>query len=151
MFESLSEKVQSTFRNISGRGRIDEAGIHQAMDDVRTALLEADVHQDVVKQFCDEVVSQAIGQEVTKSLKPGEEMIGLVHQKLIELMSPPEGTSADHIMLVEPAPTIVMMCGLQGSGKTTTCGKLAAYLKQRGRSVMVAATFQRPLDEMSNS
>ncbi|MCH8825210.1 MAG: signal recognition particle protein [Planctomycetes bacterium] len=145
MFESLSEKVQSTFRNISGRGRIDEDGVRSAMDDVRTALLEADVHQDVVKQFCDEVVIEAIGQEVTKSLKPGEEMIGLVHQKLIDLMSPPQGTSTDPIMLVEPAPTIVMLCGLQGSGKTTTCGKLAAYLKQRGRSVMLAAAdLQRP-------
>ena len=112
---------------------------------MRTALLEADVHLDVVTQFCDEVAQEALGREVTKSLKPGEEMIGIVHQRLAALMTPPDGTSADPIMLVEPPPTVVMMCGLQGSGKTTTCGKLAAYLKRRGRSVMIAAAdLQRP-------
>jgi signal recognition particle subunit SRP54 len=111
------------------------------MGDVRTALLEADVHLDVVTSFCDEVVADALGREVTRSLKPGEEMIGIVHDRLVELMGPVDS----HIMLVEPPPTVIMVCGLQGSGKTTTCAKLAAYLRKRGRSVMVAAAdLQRP-------
>lgn len=141
MFENLSGRFQTAFRNLSGRGRISEDNVREAMRDVRTALLEADVHLDVVKKFCDEVVDDAIGAEVTKSLKPGEEMIGIVHQRLVALM----GEASSGLMLVDPGPTVIMMCGLQGSGKTTTCGKLAAYLKARGKNVMVAAAdLQRP-------
>lgn len=141
MFENLADRFNTTFRNLSGRGRITEDNVRDAMREVRTALLEADVHLDVVKQFCDEVVEEAVGAEVTKSLKPGQEMIGIVHRKLIDLMGPVDS----HLMIVDPGPTIIMMCGLQGSGKTTTCGKLAAYLKKRGRNVMVAAAdLQRP-------
>ncbi len=141
MFESLSDRFNTAFRNLSGRGRITEDNVRESMGEVRTALLEADVHLEVAKEFCDEVVAESLGRDITKTLKPGEEMVGIVHQKLIELRGPVDS----HIMLVEPGPTIVMMCGLQGSGKTTTCGKLAAYLKQRGRSVMVAAAdLQRP-------
>ena len=141
MFESLSQGLGSALRNLSGRGRISEDNVREAMAEVRTALLEADVHVDVVSDFCEEVVAAALGREVTRSLKPGDEMIGIVHERLTELMGPVDS----HIMLVEPVPTIVMMCGLQGSGKTTTCGKLAAYLKGRGKSVMVAAAdLQRP-------
>ena len=104
--------------------------------------LEADVHHEVVDSFCEEVVTEALGREVTKSLKPGEEMIGVVHDKLVELMGP----DASPPMWVEPGPTIVMLCGLQGSGKTTTCGKLAARRwKNEGRKVLVAAAdLQRP-------
>lgn len=160
MFETLSEKFTQVFRNLSGKGRISEENVREAMADVRTALLEADVHLDVVRKFTDEVLTDSLGHEVTKSLKPGQEMIGIVYQRLVTLMSdapapaPGPGGEAnaeqrdrppDPIMLVEPPPTIVMMCGLQGSGKTTTCGKLAAYLKQRGKSVMIAAAdLQRP-------
>ncbi|MHC4128193.1 MAG: signal recognition particle protein [Planctomycetota bacterium] len=141
MFESLSQRLGDTFRSLSGRGRISEENVRDAMRDVRTALLEADVHLDVVTAFCDEVVSDALGREVTSSLKPGEEMIGIVHDRLMELMGPVDS----HVLLVEPPPTVIMVCGLQGSGKTTTCAKLAAYLRQRGRSVMVAAAdLQRP-------
>lgn len=141
MFETLSDRFNNVFRSLSGRGRISEENIRDSMREVRTALLEADVHLDVVKQFCDDIVQDALGAEVTQSLKPGQEMIGIVHQRLVELMGPVDS----HVMMVEPAPTIIMMCGLQGSGKTTTCGKLAAYLKARGRNVMVAAAdLQRP-------
>ncbi len=141
MFESLSGQLGSAIRNLSGRGRISEANIRDAMRDVRAALLEADVHEGVVSEFCDEVVADALGREVTTSLKPGDEIIGIVHDRLVELMGPVDS----HVMLVEPGPTILMLCGLQGSGKTTTCGKLAAYLKGRGKSVMVAAAdLQRP-------
>jgi signal recognition particle subunit SRP54 len=141
MFENLSDRFHAVFRNLSGRGRISEDNVTDAMREVRTALLEADVHLDVAKKFCDDVIKDAVGKEVTKSLKPGQEMIGIVHQRLVDLMGPVDPS----IMMVEPPPTVIMMCGLQGSGKTTTCGKLAAYLKQRGKSVMVAAAdLQRP-------
>jgi signal recognition particle subunit SRP54 len=141
MLTNLSERFDGVFRKLSGRGRITEENVRESLAEVRTALLEADVHLDVVTAFCDEVFADALGEQVTKSLKPGQEMIGIVNQRLIELMGPVD----THVMLVEPPPTIIMMCGLQGSGKTTTCGKLAAYLKQRGKSVMVAAAdLQRP-------
>jgi signal recognition particle subunit SRP54 len=141
MFETLSDRFNSLFRNLSGRGRISEDNVQEAMREVRTALLEADVHLDVVQRFCDDVLQDAVGREVTKSLKPGQEMIGIVHDRLVALMGPVDS----HLMMVEPPPTVIMMCGLQGSGKTTTCGKLAAYLKQRGKNVMVAAAdLQRP-------
>lgn len=144
MFENLSDRFNDVFRRLSGRGRITEDNVQEAMREVRTALLEADVHLDVVKSFCDQVMQEAIGREVTKSLKPGQEMIGIVHDRLVELMGAGDGSDGQ-IMMVEPPPTIIMMCGLQGSGKTTTCGKLAAYLKQRGKNVMVAAAdLQRP-------
>ncbi len=144
MFENLSDRFNSVFRNLAGRGRISQDNVQDAMRDVRTALLEADVHLDVAKQFCDDVLKDALGRDVTKSLKPGQEMIGIVHDRLIELMGPAP-TAESGIMMVDPTPTVIMMCGLQGSGKTTTCGKLAAYLKQRGKTVMVAAAdLQRP-------
>jgi signal recognition particle subunit SRP54 len=141
MFDTLSGKVTSAIRNLSGRGKISETNVREAMEDVRRALLEADVHVDVVTDFCEEVVQDALGAQVTASLKPGEEMIGIVNQQLIDFMGPVDS----HVMLVDPGPTIIMMCGLQGSGKTTTCGKLAAYLKSRGKKVsLVAADLQRP-------
>ena len=141
MFETLSDRLGNVFRNLSGRGRLSEENVREAMADVRTALLEADVHLDVVKAFCDDVLQDALGADVTKSLKPGQEMVGIVHQRLIDLVGPVDS----HVMMVEPAPTVIMMCGLQGSGKTTTCAKLAAYLKARGKNTMIAAAdLQRP-------
>ncbi len=161
MFDRLSEGFGSVFRKLSGQGTISEGNVREAMEEVRAALLDADVSLAVVDAFCERVVDDALGREVTKSLKPGQEMVGIVHSRLVELLggSPaPEGESddgfgaavmapsaAEAIMRVSPAPTIVMMCGLQGSGKTTTCGKLAAWLAKRGRSVMLcAADLQRP-------
>ena len=128
MFESLSGKLTGALRTLSGRGKISEKNVRDSMAEVRTALLEADVHVDVVTDFCEEVVQDALGEKVTTSLKPGEKMIAIVNQRLIDLMGPVESG----VMLVDPGPTIIMMCGLQGSGKTTTCGKVAAYLKARG-------------------
>jgi len=152
MFERLTEGFGKTFRKLSGRGTITEANVREAMEEVRTSLLEADVHYDLVERFCEAVVQDALGQEVTRSLKPGEQMVGIVHRRLVELLggdpeaepgAAPAGPTG--VMRVSPGPTVVMMCGLQGSGKTTTCGKLAAHLKKRGRSVMlVAADLQRP-------
>lgn len=170
MFERLSESFGNMYRRLSGQASISEGNVREAMADVRQALLEADVHVDVVDQFCNDVLADSLGAEVTKSLKPGEQMVGIVHRRLVEFLggdtqldaeqvgalasdtaasmgiqlpklAPPEGG----IMKVSAGPTVVMMCGLQGSGKTTTCGKLAAYLKKRGRSVMLAAAdLQRP-------
>ncbi len=141
MFQRLSESLGTAFRNLSGRGRITEDNVREAMAEVRTALLEADVNQSVAEQFCADCVQDALGSEVTKSLDPGQHMVGVVHKRLTQLMGPVDS----HITMVEPGPTVVMMSGLQGSGKTTTCGKLAAWFKKRGQSVMVAAAdLQRP-------
>ncbi len=159
MFDRLSEGFSNVFRKLSGKGAISESNVQDAMAEVRSSLLEADVHVDVVEAFCAQVLADAVGREVTKSLKPGEEMIGIVHDQLVQFLGGAAPTPAEPgqmpsmasldapspIMAVSPGPTIIMMCGLQGSGKTTTCGKLAAYLKKRGRSTMlVAADLQRP-------
>ncbi|MDG1359007.1 MAG: signal recognition particle protein [Phycisphaerales bacterium] len=141
MLDALSDRFNAAFRGLSGRGRISEANVREAMQEVRTALLEADVHLDVVKSFCKDVIDDAVGSEVIQSLKPGQQMIEIVNRRLVDLMGPVDS----HLMLVEPGPTVFMMCGLQGSGKTTTCGKLAALLKKRGKRVLVvAADLQRP-------
>ena len=141
MFETLTDRLNNTFRKLSGRGRISEENIREAMSEVRRSLLEADVNLEVVTSFCDEVTTEALGKDVLKSLKPEEQMIGIVHAKLVDLMGPVDS----HLMLVDPPPTVVMLCGLQGTGKTTTCGKLAAWLKKRGKRVLVVgADLQRP-------
>ena len=149
MFDRISDSFSGALRKLSGSGTISESNVREAMDDVRSALLEADVQFDVAEAFCAKVLADAQGQQVTKSVKPGQEMIAIVHRRLVELFggdldsdqqAPPPG-----IMKMSPGPTIIMMCGLQGSGKTTTCGKLAGMLKKQGRSVMLAAAdLQRP-------
>ncbi len=145
MFDRLSEGFSAALRRLSGKGRLSEANVREAMAMVRTALLEADVHSGLVEEFCEEVVRQAVGSDVLQSLKPGEQMIGIVHKALVDLISAGATDESRGVMRVSPGPTVVMMCGLQGSGKTTTCGKLAGYLKKRGRSVMLAAAdLQRP-------
>ncbi|RMD60113.1 MAG: signal recognition particle protein, partial [Planctomycetota bacterium] len=146
MFDRLTERFAAAARSLAGRGRITERNIREAVEQVRTALLEADVAYDVAQAFCDEVVEEALGREVTKSLRPEQEFVGVVHDKLTALMTPPEEAQlAPGVVRVSPPPTIVMLCGLQGSGKTTTAGKLAGLLKKQGRSVMlVAADLQRP-------
>jgi len=149
MFGNLSEKFEASLKKLSGQGKISEANVREAMDDVRTALLEADVHYEVVEQFCDSVLEKAVGEEVLNSLKPGEQMIKIVHDELVLLLGgDPEDedfNEAPPIMFVEPGPTVLMMAGLQGSGKTTTCGKIAGHLKKKGKHVMLAAAdLQRP-------
>jgi len=147
MFSRLSDKFSDVFRNLSGKGKISQSNVQEAMDQVRTSLLEADVHLEVVQSFCQRVLDQAMGTQVISSLKPGQQMIKIVYDELVELMGPKEDGDADGppLMYVQPGPTVVMMCGLQGSGKTTTCGKLATYLTKQGKSVMLAAAdLQRP-------
>ena len=141
MFEALTDKFEGIFHKLSGRGRITEGNVKDAMRDVRQALLEADVHFKVVREFCESVVNKARGQEVIKSLHPGQLMIKIVHDELVELMGPVDS----RIYYVSPPPTIVMMAGLQGSGKTTTCGKLARHVIAQGKHPMlVACDLQRP-------
>ncbi len=156
MFDTLSDKFSSALRRLSGQGRISEANVRDAMAEVRTALLEADVHYEVAQEFVARVTRQAVGTEVLESLKPGQQMIKIVYDELVRLMTGEEDADAEAgmhgptpggspLMFVEPGPTIVMMCGLQGSGKTTTCGKLAAHLKKINKRVMLAAgDLQRP-------
>jgi signal recognition particle subunit SRP54 len=149
MFDRISDSFSGALRKLSGSGTISESNVREAMDEVRNALLEADVQYEVAQDFCAKVLQDALGQQVTKSVKPGQEMIAIVHRRLVELFggdpdaeqqAPPPG-----IMKMSPGPTVIMMCGLQGSGKTTTCGKLAGMLKKQGRSVMLcAADLQRP-------
>jgi signal recognition particle subunit SRP54 len=141
MLDTLTEKLNGVFRNLAGRGRISEENIREAIRDVRTALLEADVNFKVVKDFIEKVQEKAIGQEVIRSLQPGQLMVKIVYDELVELMGPVD----TRIYLVQPPPTVIMMCGLQGSGKTTTCGKLAMFLLGKGHHPMLAAAdLQRP-------
>ena len=141
MFESLTEKLNSVFRSLSGRGRITEANISDAMHDVRKALLEADVNYEVVKKFCKDVREAALGAQVIKSLHPGQVMIKIVNDELTKLMGPVD----TRVYFVSPGPTIIMLAGLQGGGKTTTAAKLAKYLVAKGkRPLLVADDLQRP-------
>jgi len=141
MFDTLTDKFSDVFRSLSGRGRISEENIRDSMREVRTALLEADVNLKVVDDFIEHVVQKAIGQEVIKSLKAGELMVKICYDELLNLLGPVDTA----IYFVQPGPTVIMMCGLQGSGKTTTCGKLAKYLTGKGHHpLLAAADLQRP-------
>jgi signal recognition particle subunit SRP54 len=141
MFDSLTERLNSVFRSLSGRGKIAEENIRDAMRDVRTALLEADVELSVVADFCKAVQEKALGTEVISSLQPGQLMVKIVYDELVNLMGPVD----TKIYTVSPGPTVIMMCGLQGSGKTTTCGKLAKLLLSKGHHPLLAAVdLQRP-------
>ena len=141
MFEALTDKFNSVFKSLSGRGRITEANIKDAMRDVRKALLEADVNYSVVKQFCKDCTQAAIGAEVIKSLHPSQVMVKIVSDELTKLMGPVDSK----IYFVSPGPTVIMLAGLQGGGKTTTVAKLAKYLISKGkRPLMVADDLQRP-------
>lgn len=141
MFEALTEKFGSVFRALSGRGRITEANVSDAVRDVRKALLEADVNYQVVKQFCKDVQQAAIGAEVIKSLHPGQVFVKIVNDELTKMMGPVD----TQIYYVSPGPTIILLAGLQGCGKTTTAAKLAKYILDKGKKPMlVADDLQRP-------
>ena len=141
MFDTLSERLGSVFKGMRGRGRMTEENVAEAMREIRTALLEADVHVDVARDFANRVQQKAIGQEIIGTLKPEQVMVKVVHDELVALMGPVD----PRIPFVTPGPTIVMLAGLQGSGKTTTCGKLAKLVASKGkRPLMVAADLKRP-------
>ncbi len=141
MFEGLRSGLTEALRKLSGRGRLTEANIRDGLQEVRRALLEADVHYDVVGNFIDRVTEQAVGQEVLKAINPSEQIIKFVYDELVSLMGP----VSHAVHWSSTGLTILMLCGLQGSGKTTTCGKLALHIRSRGRHPMlVAADLQRP-------
>ncbi|HEX5447176.1 MAG TPA: signal recognition particle protein [Pirellulales bacterium] len=140
MFDSLQEGLHSAFRTLTGKARLTEANMRDGLQLVRQALLEADVSIDVVKEFMDRVTEQAVGEQVLRSLRPEQQVVGIVHQELINLMGP-----VDHSLHLRGDVTVLMLCGLQGSGKTTTCGKLGRLINSRGRKpLLVAADLQRP-------
>ena len=141
MFEAISERLGTVFDHLRRSGKITEKNIREGMRQVRTALLEADVHYNVVRDFTRKVTEQAVGEKVVRSVSPGQQIVKIVHDELIELMGP-----VDHrIPFASDGPTVIMLAGLQGSGKTTTCGKLARFLIAKGKHPMlVAADVKRP-------
>ena len=134
-FESLSDKLQNTFKHLKGKGLLTEKDIDAAMREVKLALLEADVNFKVVKEFVADVKAKCLGEEVMKSLTPAQQVIKIVDQQLTELM----GGENVKLSYSPTGFTTIMMAGLQGTGKTTTCGKLANYLKESGKKPMLAA------------
>lgn len=141
MFESLTEKLESIFKRLKGKGLLKEEDVDIALKEIRLALLEADVNFKVVKDFIEKVKEKAIGKEVLESLTPGQQVIKIVNEELCELL----GKTNKKIQLSPNPPTIIMMVGLHGSGKTTTAAKLARLLKKEGRRpILVAADLQRP-------
>jgi signal recognition particle subunit SRP54 len=140
-FEGIAEKLQNVFKKLTGRGKLSEADIRAAMREVKLVLLEADVNFTVVKQFIKTVSDKATGQEILDSLTPGQQVIKVVRDEMTELLG---GTLANIKMASSP-PTVIMMMGLQGAGKTTFCAKLAQYYKKKGKTpLLVACDIYRP-------
>ncbi len=142
MFEGLTRALSEAFKKLRGRGRISESNVKDGLREVRKALLEADVNFTIVNQFIERVTQKAVGQEVLRSLDPSEQIVRIMYDELVELMGP-----VDHkFHFAKDRPTVLMLCGLQGSGKTTTAGKLALLLRDKyGRKpLLVAADLQRP-------
>src|SRR5215212_10219833 len=135
MFDTLSERLQAALSDVRSRGSLTEDDINKAMRQIRLALLEADVNFQVVKQFTSAVKERALGSEVLQSLNPGQQVVKLVDEELTALM----GGAGRDIVLASNGPTVILMAGLQGSGKTTTVGKLARHLREQGKKVAVAA------------
>jgi len=141
MFENLSDKLDVVFRKLKGHGKLSEKNIEEGLKAVRMALLEADVHYRVAKKFIADVKERALGREVLASLTPGQQVIKIVNEELTELM----GARHEDLNLSGPSPVALMLVGLQGSGKTTTAGKLAVYLRSKGRKpFLVPADVYRP-------
>ncbi|HEV2021838.1 MAG TPA: signal recognition particle protein, partial [Terriglobales bacterium] len=141
MFENLTDKLQHAFKNLRGQGTLTEENIGEALAELRVALLEADVHQDVVQQLLEAIRAKAVGQEVMTSLSPAEQVVKIVRDKLIAIL----GKDTAKLKFASQPPTVILMAGLQGSGKTTTSGKLAAWLKKNGRRpLLVSVDVYRP-------
>src|ERR671918_1531637 len=136
MFDALSERLQAALGDVRSRGKLTEEDVNKAMRQVRLALLEADVNFKVVKQFTATVKERALGQDVLESLNPGQQVGKIVSEELTQLM----GGSGRELAFAKPGPTVILMAGLQGSGKTTACGKLARHLREEhGMNVALAA------------
>ena len=140
MFENLTDRLNTVFKQLSRRGKLSESDVDAAMREVRLALLEADVHYSVVKDFIARVRERSVGHEVSKALNPAQQVIKIVNEELIATLGEP-----DRLNLSGPKPRTIMLVGLQGSGKTTAAGKLARLLRSQGERVMlVAADPYRP-------
>ena len=135
MFDQLSERLGATLSDVRGRGKLTEADVDRAMREIRLALLEADVNFKVVKQFTKTVKERCLGADVLESLNPGQQVVKIVNEELTALM----GGSGRDLAFASQGPTVILMAGLQGSGKTTACGKLARLLKEDGKNVALAA------------
>ncbi len=141
MFQNLSEKLQRAFKNLRGQGKLTEDNIQEALREIRMALLEADVNFKVVKQLLDQIQVKALGQEVSVALSPGDQVIKIMRDELIEIL----GRDTARVKFASQPPTVILMAGLQGSGKTTTSGKLAYWLKNGGhRPLLVSVDVYRP-------
>src|SRR6185436_17481549 len=141
MLDSLSTRLQTIFDKLGGRGRLSEDNIQEALREVRVALLEADVNFKVVRAFIDRVKEKAVGQDVLTSLTPAQQVVKVVHTELVELL----GGSGHRLAMASHPPTVIMLMGLQGSGKTTTAAKLARlYTKQGQHPLLAAADTYRP-------
>lgn len=135
MFESLSEKLEGALKTLSGQGRITELNIAETMREVRRALLDADVNYQVARDFTDRVKEKALGEDVLNSVSPGQQLVKLVYDELVHLL----GDEQEDIRRAQNPPTVILVAGLQGSGKTTFCGKLARHLKSEGSAPLLAA------------
>src|SRR5437763_14326688 len=141
MFEQLSDKLNATFERLRGRARVAEADLDEALRDVRVALLKADVNLKIVRQLIATVRERALGEKVLESITGAQQVVKIVHDALVDML----GGEAAPLARAERPPTVVLLVGLQGSGKTTTAGKLANVLRKQGRHpVLVAADVQRP-------
>lgn len=141
MFESLSKKLDAAFKNIRGQGRLTEKNMKESLQEIRVALLEADVNYKVVKKFVATITEAASGEEVLQSIHPGQQIVKIVHDELVSLM----GSNNAPLQMSDKPPTIIMLVGLQGQGKTTTAGKLALHLKKKGhKPILVGADVYRP-------
>src|SRR6187401_2783363 len=141
MFDNLSDKLQRVFKNLRGEGKLTAENMEIALREIRVALLEADVHFRVVKQLIENIKQKAMGQEVLTALSPGQQVIKIVHDELVHIL----GTHQAKLRFANEPPTVIMIVGLQGSGKTTSTGKLARYLSKNGHSpVMVSVDVYRP-------
>jgi len=140
MFESLSTRLQDVFRSLRSEVRLSEATVEAALREIRLALLEADVNFKVVKAFVDRVRDRAVGDEVLRSLTPGQHVVRIVRDELLALF----GSTTGGLPPVNASPRVILMLGLQGSGKTTTSGKLAVWLRKQGRHPCCVSTDVRP-------
>src|SRR5262245_35278840 len=141
MFETLSEKLQRVFKNLRGEGKLTEQHLDEALKEIRMALLEADVNFKVVKQFNESVKAKSLGQEVMQSLSTGQQVVKIFRDEMVEML----GCTNVRLNFASQPPSVIMMVGLQGSGKTTSSGKLAKWLEKGGhRPLLVSVDVYRP-------
>jgi len=145
LFDQLSDRLGAIFERLSGRGKVTEAEVNEALREVRVALLEADVSLATAKAFVARVKERAVGANILESLTPAQTILTVVHAELVELLGPTSASGRGRLQFADAPPSVIMLVGLQGSGKTTQAGKLALRLKEQGRrSLLIAADVYRP-------